>query len=182
MIGFAFEQGGTVVRVPTVRIGDLQLTEVGILGSSPANGSPVDRTLDGIFWRGWGKGAARPVIGWLGGNAFRDYRLTLDYKNHVAYWLKVSEPDTSDLNSVGVSLVHTPTAYVVGGLARVHGAASVSGVAVGDQLLAIDGQDVTPLAHGAVIQALHGAPGDHRRLTLERKGQTIQVDAVVTRY
>ncbi len=130
MIGFAFEQGGTVVRVPTVLIGDLQLTQVGILGSSPANGSPVDRALDGIFWRGWGKGAARPVIGWLGGSAFRDYRLTLDYKNHVAYWLKTSEPDPTDLNSVGISLIHTPTAYVIGGLpgctARLQSAASWS--------------------------------------------------------
>jgi C-terminal processing protease CtpA/Prc len=118
----------------------------------------------------------------MAGNVLRNYRVTIDYKSHVSYWLKVSEPDRTDLNSVGISLVHTTKNYIVGGLARVHGAVSVAGVAVGDRLTEVDGKDITGATRGEVISALHGAPGDHRRLTLERKGQTIQADTLVTGY
>jgi hypothetical protein len=182
MVGFAFEQGGTAARVPLVRLGALEIHDVGVLGSSPAHASAMDRYLDGLFWRAWDGDARVRPLGWMPGNVLRNYRVTLDYKNHVSYWLKTSEPDPTDLNSVGISLVHTTKDYVVGGLVSVHGAVSVMGVAVGDRLTAVDGKDVTGATRGEVIAALHGAPGDHRRLTLERKGQTIQVDATVTQY
>jgi hypothetical protein len=182
MVGFAFEQGGTVARLPLIKLGELELHDVGVLGSSPAHASPIDRSLDALFWRSWDADAPVRPLGWMAGNALRDYRLTIDYPNHVSYWLRVSEPDQTDLNSVGVSLVHTTKDYVVGGLARVHGATAVTGVQVGDRLTAIDGKAVATATRGEVIRALHGAPGERRRLTLERKGRTIQVDTVVTQY
>jgi len=182
MVGFAFEQGGTAARVPLIRLGDLELHDVGVLGSSPAHASPVDRYLDGLFWRAWDADAPVRPLGWMAGNVLRNYRVTIDYKNHVSYWLKVSEPDRTDLNSVGISLVHTTKDYIVGGLVNVHGATSVTGIQVGDRLVAIDGKDVATATRGDVIQALHGAPGDRHALTLDRKGQTVQVDTVVTQY
>ena len=39
---------------------------------------------------------AVPVIGWLGGNVLNGFRLTIDYPNHMSYWLLQSDPDLHD--------------------------------------------------------------------------------------
>lgn len=69
MVDEAFEQQSTVVRVPSMRLGPLELRDVGMLGS--ARGGLVDRVKYPLFWRLWGAGAPRPVDGWLGGNALK---------------------------------------------------------------------------------------------------------------
>ncbi len=62
------------------------------------------------------------------------------------------------------------------------GKVSVDGVRVGDVLVAVDGRPAKPMTRGDVIAALHGAPGEHRRLILGRKGEAVEADAVVTAY
>ena len=177
MVDEAFEQQGTVVRVPSVRLGSLELHDVGILGS--ARGSLVDQVKYTLFWRLWGAGAPRPVDGWLGGNALKPYRITIDYQHRVSYWQLAGVPDTGDLTSVGVSLVHGPQGYTIGGLVSRHGQAVLRDIQVGDTLLGVDGRDVRPMTRGAVITALGGQAGEHRRLTLERQGSIIEADTVV---
>jgi hypothetical protein len=86
MVGFSFEQRGTLARVPFIDLGGVQLRDVGVLGSSPAHASPVEAALDHLFWASWGKAAPEPPLGWLGGAALRDWRVTIDYKNRVSYW------------------------------------------------------------------------------------------------
>jgi len=160
-----------------MRLGSLELHDVGILGS--AQGSLVDRMKYPLFWRLWGVGAPRPVDGWLGGNALKPYRITIDYQHRISYWQLTGAPDTGDLTSVGVSLVHGPQGYIIGGLVSRHGRAVVRDVQAGDTLLGVDGRDVRPMTRGAVLAALGGQPGEHRRLTLERQGSIIEADAVV---
>ena len=152
----AFEQQGTVVRVPVLKLGALELRNVGILGSAPAGGDPVEWLKDALFWRLWGAGAPEPVVGWLGGNALRPYRIAIDYPHRVSYWLRTGQRDTSDLTSVGVSLVHGTKGYVIGGLVSRHGQVTVQGVQVGDELLAVDGRDVQPMTRGSMLAALGG--------------------------
>jgi len=182
MVDHAFEQQGTVVRVPAMALGPLQLHDVGLLGSGPAKGGVIGPLLGRLFWTAWGKGAPAPVVGWLGGNVLCRYRLTIDYRNHVTYWQQTAAPQTDELNAVGISLVHTLTGYRVGGLVQRDGVASVTGVEVGDRLTAIDDRNTAPMTRGAILDALHGVPGQHRRLTLDRGGRSIRADTVVGAY
>lgn len=182
MVDQAFEQQGTIVRVPVITLGQLQLHDVGLLGSGPAHGGVVGRMIGRLFWNAWGRGAPGPVVGWLGGNVLHNYRLTIDYRNHVTYWVQTAAAEIDELNSIGISLTHTPTNYLIGGLVRRGGAPSVQDVKVGDTLTAIDGQATASMTRGAIIGALHGNPGDQHRLTLDRSGRTISTDAVVSAY
>jgi len=182
MVARAFEQQGTVVRIPAMALGPLQLRDVGLLGSGPAKGGLIEPLIGHLFWTAWGKGAPGPVVGWLGGNVLSRYRLTIDYRNHITYWRQTAEPRTDELNAVGISLVHTLTDYRVGGLVQRDGVTSVTGVEVGDWLTAIDGRNTTLMTRGAVLDALHGVPGQHRRLTLDRNGRNIEADTVVGAY
>jgi len=65
---------------------------------------------------------------------------------------------------------------------RRDGVAPVAGVEVDDVLVAVDGRAAAPMTRGAVLEALHGQPGDHHRLTLDRDGRRIDVDLPVNAY
>lgn len=182
MVDRAFEQEGTVIRAPVIALGTLQLRDVGLLGSGPAKGGVVGPLIGTLFWNAWGKGASGPVVGWLGGNVLSRYRLTIDYQNHVTYWKQAALPRTDELDSVGISLVHTPGGYHIGGLVHRDGVPPVVGFKPGDQLVAIDGQDATAMTRGTVLSVLQGRPGEHHRLTVRRGGRTVEADTVVSPY
>jgi hypothetical protein len=179
MSGENVEQLGAVVRVPAVRLGDLSLTDVGVLGTGPGGGHPLDQVKESLLWKLWGQGAPYPVVGWIGANAMAPYRITFDYQNGVSYWLKTGQPDRGELGAVGVALAHGTKNYFIGAIVSLNGRPAVSGVEVGDRLLAIDGRPAPPMSRGAIMRALRGEPGTVRRLTLERKGVVIEVEATV---
>jgi hypothetical protein len=179
MVGENVEQLGTAVRVPSMRLGALELKNVGLLGTAPARGHPADQAKNHLFWKLWGTGAPMPVMGWLGANAMAPYRITFDYRNHVSYWLRTGPEPVDELNSVGVSLTHGSKNYFIGAVVTRHGAPGLRGVAPGDKLLAIDGRDARPMTRGQVIQALHGRAGESHFLTLERQDRTFAVTAPV---
>jgi len=108
--------------------------------------------------------------------------LTIDYRNRVTYWLQTAAPRTDELNAVGISLVHTPAGYRIGGLVRRDGVPPVAGVEPADQLVAIDGQDAASMTRSAMLGALQGRPGEHHRLTFRRDGRTVEVEAAVGAY
>ena len=182
MVDRAFEQDASVVRVPVMALGPLELRDVGLLGSGPANGGVVGPLIGRLLWDAWERGAPGPVAGWIGGDVLARYRLTIDYRNRTTYWEQVAPPQAGELNSVGISLVHTPVDYRVGGLVRREGVTAVTGVLVGDRLVAVDGRGAASMTRGGLLDALHGPPGAHRRLTLDRDGQTIEADTVVNGY
>jgi membrane-associated protease RseP (regulator of RpoE activity) len=182
MLDQPFEQQALVVRVPMMSIGGLQIRNAGLLGSGPLRGGLVSPMIGDLFWSAWEKGAGQPVAGWIGGNVLRDYDITIDYAKATSYWRAVAPARTDDLNSVGLSLVHSPNGYAVGALVTRNGVASVAGAEVGDRLVSIDEREVATMTRGAVIAALHGKPGEHRRLVLQRGDRSFDLDAVVVDY
>jgi C-terminal processing protease CtpA/Prc len=122
------------------------------------------------------------VIGWLGGNVLKQFRLTIDYPNHTMYWLKQDEPDSHDLNQVGLTLRSDNGAFYVAAIATQHGRATVAGVLAGDKLVRVDDLDLSTATWGQVFAALHGSPGQSRRLILERGGVRRSVSGKVTRF
>jgi len=182
MLPYAFEQEGTVLRLPEAAIGDMPVQNVGVLGAGPALGWPWDDLFGEVVFDLWQKGAPEPVIGWLGGNVLKHYRLTIDYRNQMSYWLKNSDIDPSELDQVGVALVYKHGDYRVGNIVKKAGAATVEGIEIGDRILAVDGRSSQGWSRDQMLAALHGQPGDPRALTIERGGRTLTIVTPVTAF
>lgn len=187
MVDFAFEKNGVVFRMPRISLGVLRLDNVGALATAPILGAFGDGLLGDLFWDNWRKAAPAPVVGWIGGNVLKDYKLTIDYPNRMTYWRKQREADPHELDQPGLTLVRRDDRYFIGGIVRKADSAeaeesTVKGVEIGDELVAVDGASIRSADKDAVLSALHGAPGDRRRLVLERGGARIEVDAAVVRF
>ena len=112
----------------------------------------------------------------------KNFRLTLDYPARTSHWLAQGPFDTHDLDQVGIVLGRAKGVVTVTGIAAKNGQPTVSGVAVGDRLLKIGELDTAAASRGEMLAALHGKPGESKRLTLERAGQRIEIDVAVTGF
>jgi hypothetical protein len=178
MTGDSAETHGILVRVPEIAVGSLTLTHVGALGAGSMSGLPAGTTL--FDW--YSAKNAVPVVGWIGGNVLQRYRLTIDYNSHVMYFQKVAEPDTRDLDRVGLVLRADRGRYSVASVATKHGAPMVAGVRPGDVLIRIGETPADGASWGAIFEALGGKPGEHRELVLERDGKRFSVTAKVVAF
>ena len=169
------EAAGILLRIPEAQLGGLRLREVGALAIGPSN-----KNWDFIDW--YSQKNAVPVIGWLGGNVLRNFRITIDYPKHVSYWLRQRESDPHDLEQVGLTLESKHGQYFVAGVAIQNGKTTVEGIEVGDQLLQIDALRMNAVNRAAIYDAMHGKPGEVRNLLLERNGKRFRVPAKVTAF
>ena len=187
MVDYAFEKAGVVARVPEMSLGPVRLKNVGVLGTGAILGPFLDGVVGDLFWDNWQKGASGPVVGWLGGNVLKNFKLAIDYPGHTTYWRQQAVPDAHDLDQVGLTLVRRQDRYFIGGIVRNAGPGvvddrTVRGVDVGDELVAVDGLAVKGAAKDAVLSALHGKPGERRALIVEHGGVRQEVDAVVLAF
>lgn len=180
MLDYAFEKQGAVARLPAITIATIALKDIGVLGTGPVFGSFVDGVVGDFFWDNWQKSASGPVVGWLGGNVLKNFKITIDYPNRVSYWRAQAAPDPHDLDQVGVTLVRRDGRYFIGGV--VHAAARddlIGGVAIDDELVGVGALDARGAAKAAVLTALGGKPGETRLLRLERNGLSLEIVAPV---
>lgn len=176
MSGTPIETAGTLLRIPRIAAGSLVLSDVGAL----AVGRGTIEGRDLFDW--YSEKNAGPVAGWIGGNVLKAYRITIDYPNRVMYWQKEGDPDSHDLDQVGVTLKSEGSRFLVAAVATKNGRPAVEGVLPGDRLIRIDALDTAGATWGAIYSALHGRPGERRVLTIERDGQRISVTARVTGF
>lgn len=171
----ANEETFQLVRIPVIKAGELELNDVGITGVPPF--TPEGPTLG--EW--YSQKTARPVDGFLGANAFKGYRIEIDYPSSRLYLDKISSPDNSEMNLVGISLrILQDQTYQVVGVVTKNGNPLVAGVEPGDILLRINDLDTKGLTMGTVTDALRGKPGDIHKLTLIRNGKEIIIPAKVS--
>jgi hypothetical protein len=175
-----FDVDNPVLKVPASSAGDIRLTELGFAESG--GGSTLALLLGSFFWDWYSEKAGESVDGALGGNVLNRFRLTIDYPHRVSYWRAESPADAQDLDQVGITVERANGTTTIAGIAKRKGVETVSGVKAGDKLLKIDGRDASQMTRGALLTALHGAPGAMHKLTLERDGEEVIVDATVTRF
>lgn len=178
MTGDATETAGTIMHVPRLSLGPLVLRDVDALAAG--RGPPASGALDLFDW--YSTKNAGAVVGWIGGNVLRHYRLTIDYPTRVMYWSRQSEPDVCDLCEVGLTLRSEGGAIFVAAIATKNGRPTVMGVMPGDRLVRIGNLDLATASKGAIYDALHGTPGESRALTLERNGARVSVNVPVTAF
>jgi C-terminal processing protease CtpA/Prc len=100
----------------------------------------------------------------------------------MTYWLEQAQIDRHDLDQVGIVLARMNGITTIVGIAKKNGTQTVAGVQSGDRLLKIDDLDTATLKRGEMLNALHGKPGDHKRLHLERDANQFEIDGVVTAF
>jgi hypothetical protein len=171
------EQNALVVRVPEIMWGPVRLSGVGLVAVSAVQ--PGGPTLGAWYSRK----TARPVNGFLGPNAFKAYRVEIDYAGSAVYFEKGAGPeDATDMDLVGLTLrPENDGSYTVIGIVSKDGEPAVEGVEPGDKLLVVGDLEITGVTMGTAVDALRGRPGDVRILLLERDGTELTVEATVKR-
>jgi hypothetical protein len=182
------EARATILRLPEIRLGTLPLRQIGMLGIAPEAPpfppAPGEDIVHGSLFDWYSKKAPAPVIGWLGGNVLKGFRVTIDYPRRMTYWERQTALDPHDLDQVGVTLETRDgeSGYFVAGIAEKNGKRTVEGILVGDKLVQVDGLRVNGATRGALFAALHGNPGAVRVLTVERAGRPMQIRARTTAF
>ena len=176
----------TILRLPEIKLGSLSLKQVGALGiapeAPPIPPAPGQGKVEGSFFDWYSKKAPEPVIGWLGGNVLRGFRLMIDFPRRATYWERVSDLDPHELDQVGVTLEKGSDGYFIAGIAQKSGKPTVDTVRVGDKLIQVDDVVLSSATRGAIFAALHGKPGEVRMLVVERDGQQLTVPSKVTAF
>jgi len=178
MSGDTTETEGILVRIPEVSVGPLTLKDVGALAAGPSKNFPGN--LDLFDW--YSQKNVGPVIGWIGGNVLKGYRLTIDYPNQMTYWLKQSDSEVHDLDQVGLTLRSEHGEFVVAAVASKNGTPAVEGVLPGDRLVRVGDLELGTATWGQIYESMHGKPGETRSLVLERNGNQLTVAAKVMRF
>ena len=171
MSGDSAESDGRLLRILEVRVGTLSLPNVGALA-----------VADPKLFEWYARKNAVPVIGWIGGNVLRRFRITIDYPTRMMYWERTTPPDTAELDQVGIVLRAEQGRITIAAIATKKGVPTVAEVQPGDALLRIGDLDVATASWGEIWRALHGPPGAHRQLVLERMGRPVSVTAKVTAF
>ena len=160
MLGPA-EASFEMLRVGEIRLGEFTLHNVGAVSRPRGNYEKMMSRLTG-----------RKVIGSIGGNLLRDFIVDIDYPNRRLYLDRDGSGSPHSLDMVGITLEPSGNGYVVAGVAS-----GETVVRKGDRLLEIGGVPVRAFTTADLMNRLRGAPGDVRRLTIERQGKKLTVSA-----
>jgi hypothetical protein len=175
MAADGIEARGTLLRIPEAKLGSLRVRQIGALAIGPS-----DSNWDFIDWYSQKNPVA--VIGWIGGNVLRGFRITIDYAKRMSYWLPQSELDVHDLDQVGLTLEARGGEYFVTAIVTQNGEPTVDGVQVGDKLLGIDSLSTANATWGEIFRAMHGKPGELRALQLARTSKQFSVQATIRAF
>jgi len=178
MSGDDAESSGILLRIPQISLGSLILNDVGALAPGSVRSFPGN--LDLFDW--YSQKNASAVVGWIGGNVLKRFKLTIDYPNHLMYWLQQTNPDSADFNQVGLTLRFEHGEYFVAAVARKKGRPTVEGVLPGDRLIRVGDLETRNATWGAIYDRMHGKPDETRTLLLERDGNRLNVIAKVTAF
>jgi hypothetical protein len=168
--GFPFEAQGTLMRLPELVMGGVPVRDVGLLG------------LDQALFDWYSRKSAGPVLGFVGANVLRGFRVEIDFPNRLTYWEAGPAEPFDDFDIVGLTLRPEPDGWFIVGVLVKEGKPAVAGVLPGDRLIRVDSLDTASASMGTVVNALRGAPGSARRLIVGREGKRITIEATVARF
>ena len=153
-----------MLRVGRLQWGAFQINKAGVVSRPYGNYEKFMSRISG-----------KPVVGSIAGNVLREFRVTIDYPTGSVYLDRSAPGDRGTLDMVGITLEPGANGgYEVAGMT-----ADVHGIQVGDQLMAVDGQDVSREPFYKVVGWLSGKPGETRQLSLLRNKKPITVQASV---
>jgi hypothetical protein len=120
------------------------------------------------------------IVGALGGNVLKDFRVEIDYPYGSTYLEQRSSDAGNDMNSAGLVLDVDPTNnLVVRAISTTATSLTKANVHPGDQILQIGGKRETPWTLIDASDALSGKVGDTRRLIIRRAGREMQTTVTI---
>jgi len=169
--GVAEEPTWQLLRIPSMQVGDLSLTNIVTSTFSKEDMPDLEKRAGGA------------TIGILGADALLNYGVGIDYANANVYFDHKSSMTPINFDVVGLILrPESDGRYSVIGVADYEGKPSVPDVQKGDVLVMVDGGRAKGGTMGQVWSLLGGRPGDIRTLTLERDGKQFIVKATVRHF
>jgi Aspartyl protease len=97
MVGGKSDAEALMMRVPEMRLGEF------VIGGAGAVSRPV-----GVYEKSMSGMMTAPIVGALGGNVLRQFRVEIDYAAGVTYFERGGKDDIEDLNLVGLTLGEAP--------------------------------------------------------------------------
>jgi len=174
---WAEEDYWPMVRIPEIKWGTLNISGVALVGLPPIFKGGID------LGTRYSQKTARPVNGFLGPNAFKTYRIEIDYQDNAVYFENGAEPDMHDMDIVPLTLRPLDDkSYMVIGVAIGEGQMLIEGIEPGDILIQVDNFKTKGETMGKVVDVLRGKPGDLRKLILERDGKQFTIETRVVRF
>ena len=170
MLGGTFEAGAQ----------ELLLPELDIAGISLSNVAVVSRP-EGTFEHWMSSLTSGPIIGSLGGNVLRNFRLTIDYPNSRLF-LDFAGRQSADHQLTLVALTVTANddgSYDIAQMLDIPAYSALRAKLVGTQLVAIDGVPVSGRRISDVHVLLHGILNTSKRITVSHDGHSQSYDVPV---
>ena len=150
-----------MLRIPEIRLGDFVIREAGAVARP-----------EGTFEKWMSNMMVAPVVGALGGNVLRQFRVEIDYAAGVTYLEPSANAEPHDLDLVGLTFAQTQdNSLVVEAVPEGADQALQDQVRPGDRLRSVDGMSVVGSSLMQIIERLRGKPGDLKKLELERGGK-----------
>jgi hypothetical protein len=142
----------TVARLRSMAVAGAQVSDI-VVSADASLDSPIDKVAREV---------GHPVDGLLGGTFLSEFFVTIDYPNRMLHLQRYTTTDhiVDQFKRVGVGLAVAaqgqgyPVVLVIPGTD-----AAQKGVAVGDSIVAIDGQALAPLGQAAASRLLSGPLG-----------------------
>jgi hypothetical protein len=162
-----------LVRVPELTWGAFRLVDV-LVASRP------DETYGTTFFE-----TPSPIVGALGGNVLKHFRVEIDYPEGATYLEQSGIECGGDMDSAGLVLDVRADARAGNQLIVVALTSTAAGfnrkrVLPGDRILQIDGRRPQTWSIVEASNALSGAPGHLRHLTIRRAHTVIHTEVEVT--
>jgi predicted aspartyl protease len=164
------DAGATMMRIPSVTLGEFHLPSITVVSRPP-----------GTFEKFMSQMMTGPIVGAIGGNVLKSFRVEIDYANGVTYLERRGDPDNA-LDIVGLTLrAQRDGTYTVSGVSKENSSDVIKAIESGDKLIRVDKLEVLGASLADVVNSLRGAPKQVRVLVLEREGRQFTVRAPVVR-
>jgi hypothetical protein len=170
-MGLPGDSQAPMLRIPEMRLGAFVVRDAGAV-----------TRREGVFEEYMSKMMVAPVVGALGGNVLRQFRVEIDYAAGVTYLEGPANSEPHDLDLVGLTFAQThDNSLVVEAVPEGADQVLQDQVKPGDRLRSVDGTAVAGFSLMQIIERLRGKPGELKKLELDRGGKLYQVRARVTR-
>jgi hypothetical protein len=169
MMGNVMETSALLMRIPEMKWGPFSIKDAGVVSR------PV-----GTFERYMSRMMSAPIVGSIGGNVLRAFRIEIDYSNGRVYLRQSGSMEAGDLDVVPITISPVSGAgFIVTGVSSEFTGGPAGSISTGDKLLKIDNVALEGATIFEALDALKGNPGEVKELIVERDGKKIKVAARV---
>jgi hypothetical protein len=165
----ASDAAAFMLRIPALQLGPFTLPRIAIVSRSDETYSPTSYVTP------------RPIVGALGGNVLKHFRVEIDYPQQLLFLEQSGEPEANDFDTAGLVLDKNSAGQLI--VSAVSSTASVvtrENILPGDVIVGISGVEA-PQTLTKAAQALAGDAGERKQLRILRDGKSMSVTVTIAR-